>query len=70
MTEHKFNNKYEVILCAFSLLLNRFEREDRVFAAQCIRELASIIQFTEILTYNRHYKVFPSDYVKNLVVTP
>jgi len=32
--------------------------------------LVILIQFTGIITYYRHYKVFPSDYVKNLVVTP
>jgi len=26
--EHKFNNEYEVILCALSLLLDYFEKED------------------------------------------
>jgi len=69
MTEHKFNNKSDNILYAVSLLLDQFQREDRVFAAQCIWWLASIIQFMEIVTYYQCYKLFPSDYVNNLVVT-
>jgi len=32
--------------------------------------LASIIQFTEILSYYGHYKIFPLDYSKDFVVTP
>jgi len=57
-------------MCALSFLLDRFEKEDQLFAAQCIWWLANIIQFTEILSYDRHYKVFPSNYVANLLVTP
>jgi len=70
MRKHRFNNEYDVLLFTLSALLHRFENEDRLFAAQCIWWLANIIQLTEILTYNPHYKVFMSDYVKNLVVTP
>jgi len=70
MREHKFNNEYDAILCPFSLLLDCFGKEDQLFAAQYIWWLASIIQFTEILIYYRDYKVYTSDYVKNLVVTP
>jgi len=36
MTEHQSNNKYNVILCTLSLLLDQFEKEDQLFAAQCI----------------------------------
>jgi len=57
-------------LCAISLLLDRFEKEDRLFAKQCIWRLASIIQFTDILIYYWHYRIFRSDYGKNLVVMP
>jgi len=70
MVEHNFNSKYQVILCTLSMLLDRFEQDDRLFAAKCIWWLTSNIQFTEILMYYRNNKVFPSDYVKNLVVTP
>jgi len=40
-----------------------------MFAAQCISWLESIIEFTEILNYYRHYKVFALEYVKDLVVS-
>jgi len=70
MTEHKFNKEYDIILCALLLLLDRFEKEDQLFVTQSIWWLASIIQVTEILTHYRHYKIFPSDYVANIVVTP
>jgi len=46
------------------------EKDDQLFPVQCIWWLASIIKFTEILTYYRHYKVFLSEYVVNQVVTP
>jgi len=68
MVEHKFNNEYDIILHALSLLLDHFEKDDQLFAAQWIWWLASIIQFTEILTYYRHYKIFPSDFITDLVV--
>ena len=70
MVEHDLNNMYNIILCALSLLLDRFEKENQLFAAQCIWCIASIIHFTEMLINCRHYQVFPSDYVKNLVSTP
>jgi len=70
MSEHKFNNEYDVILWTIFLLLDRFEKEDQLFTAQCIWWLASMIQFMEILIYYRHYQIFPSDYVINYVVTP
>jgi len=70
MVEHKINNEYDVILCALYLLLDCFEMQEQLFATQCIWWLASIIQFTEIFVYYRHYKIFPSDYINNLVVTP
>ena len=69
MVEHMFNNEYDIILCALSLFLDHFEEEDQVFAAQCIWWIAGIMQFTEILTYYRHSKVFPSEYVANLLIT-
>jgi len=70
MVSHTFDNNYDVVLWAFSALSDRFEKEDKLFAAQCIWWLASIIQFREILTYYRQYKIFPSEYLKNIVVTP
>jgi len=70
MTEHRIINEYDVILCALSLIPNHLEKEDQLFAAQCIWWLASMIQFTEILSYYRHYEIFPSDYVRDCVVTP
>jgi len=36
MTEHKFNNEYDVILSTLSLQLDHFENEDQLCAAQCI----------------------------------
>jgi len=44
--------------------------EDRLSAAQSIWWLASIIQFTEILVYNRQYKIFSSDYIIICKVKP
>jgi len=70
MNDINFNNKYDMIIFAVSELLDRFEKEDKLFAAQCIWWLASIIQFTEIFTYYWQYNMFPSDYIKNDVVTP
>jgi len=70
MVKHKFNDKYEVILCALWLILDCSDMEDRVFAAMCIWWLASIIQFTDILLYYRHTKIFPPDYLNDLVFMP
>jgi len=70
MTEHKLNNKYVIILFALSALLDRFEIKDWLFAAKCILWLAIIIQVTEIVSYYRHYEIFPSEYVNDWVVTP
>ena len=69
MVVHKFNTEYNIILCTFSILLDQFKKEDQIIAAQCIWWLASIIEVTEILIYYRQYRLFPSDYVKNLAVT-
>jgi len=69
MVEHKFDNEYHVIVFALSSLLDRFEKEDWLFAAQCIWWQASIIQFMEILIYYGHHKLFPSDVIKNCVDT-
>lgn len=65
-----FNNKYNVILLTLSKLLDCFKKQDQLFAAHCVWWLASIIQFTEVLIYYRQYKIFLSDYLNNLVVTP
>jgi len=70
MVEHTSNNEYDIRMCAIFELLDRFETEEQLFAAQCICWLASIILFTEILIYNHHYQIFPSDYVIIFVVTP
>jgi len=70
MTDHKFNNEYGSILFALSLPLDHSEKDDLLFAAHCIWWLASIIQFTEISTYYRLYKIFPLDYMNNLLVMP
>jgi len=70
MVEHKFNNKYEVILPTVSLLLDRFETEDQLFAAHSVQWLASILQFTEILIYYQQYKIFPSNYISNCEMPP
>jgi len=68
--EHRFNNKYDIILCTLCLLLDRIDREDQLFAAQWIWWLASINPFTEILMYNHYYKGLRSEYVHNMVVMP
>jgi len=70
MVLHEFSNDYGMILWSILALLNRFEKEDTLFAAQCIWCQESIVQFTEILTYYRHYKIFPSHYLRECVVTP
>jgi len=66
---HKFDSEQVVILCVLYLLLDRYEKGDQLFAAQCIWWLPSIFQFTEILIYYRCYKIFPSDYIKDCVVS-
>jgi len=70
MNERKFTNDYDIIVYAFSLLIRRFQREDNIFAAQCIWWLASIIQYTEILRFYFEYQVFPSTYVRDCIVSP
>jgi len=70
MVEHKFNNVCDIILYAVSYLSDWFEQKDQLFAAQRIRWLASITQFTETLMFSWHYRIFTSDYMKNSEVTP
>jgi len=70
MVEHKFNTNNYSTLFALSLLLDRFEKDDQLFAAQCVWWLASIIQSTEILLCDQNYKIFPSEYINNSVVMP
>jgi len=70
MVEHQISNVYDIKRCAVSVLLDSFEKEDQLFAAQCVWWLASILQFTEILISYRHYPVFPSEYNNHLVVSP
>jgi hypothetical protein len=57
-----FTNDHDIIICIFSRLLDGFEKNDQLFAAQCIWWLAHLIQWTEVLTYYRHYRIFPSEY--------
>jgi len=70
MVNHDFDNDYDMLLWAFSTLLDRFEKADKLFAAQCIWWLASIIQLSEILSYYRQYTIFPSEYLRECIVTP
>lgn len=70
MVLHEFDNDNDVILWAFSALLDFFKKQDMLFEVQCIWWLPSIIQFTEILTYYWHYKIFPSEYLRDCQVTP
>jgi len=70
MVAHKLNNEYDVKLCALSLFLDQFQKEDKLFAAQCVWWLATVIQYTEILSYYQCHKISPSKYNFNLVVTP
>jgi len=70
MTKQTFENDYDIIVFVFALLTRRFQREDNIFAAQCIWWLAGIIQYKEILRFYFEYQVFPSEYIKDCVVTP
>ena len=70
MVCHKFDNNYDMILSAFGALLDHFQSGDMLFTVQCIWWIASIIKFTEILTYYRQYKIFPSEYLQNWIVSP
>jgi len=70
MTERKFLNDYNIIVYAFALLIRQFQKENNIFAAQCVWRLASIIQYTEILRFYFECQAFPSEYVRDLVVTP
>jgi len=70
MTGQKFNNDYDIIVYAFSLLIQPFKEEDNIFAAQWIWWLASIIQYTEIFKFYLEYRIFSSTYFKNCIVTP
>jgi len=70
MTERKFHNDYNIIVCAISLLLRQFQKEDNIFAAQCIWWLASIIRYTEISKFYLEYQIFPSDYIRDCVISP
>jgi len=45
MTENTFNGENDIILCALLVLLDRFQKEDLLFSAQCIWWLESIIQY-------------------------
>jgi len=54
MNNYKFNNEYNMILFALSTIYDQLERKDRLFVAQCVCSLASLIHFTEVLIYYRH----------------
>jgi len=70
MTDKRFTNDYNIIVYAFALLIRRFWTEDNIFAAQCIWWLASIIHYMETLRFHFEYQVFPSEYIRDCVVTP
>jgi len=70
MVKWEFHNDNNIITYTLFLLIQRFRKEDNIYAAQCIWWLASIIQYTEILKYYVDYQVFPSDYVRDCIVTP
>jgi len=70
MPEHKFDNKYDMIIFVLSTILDQLERKDQIFAAQCVWWLASIIQYMEILLFHRRFNIFPLYYVRNCIVTP
>ena len=70
MANRIFDNDYDIIVCSFSLLIRCFKKEDNIFAAQCIRWIISIIQYTEIFKFYLEYRIFPPAYVKDSVVTP
>ena len=70
MNDYEFHNPNDVILFTLSTILDHLEKKDQLFAAQCIWWWASIIYFTDILIYHRHYKIFPSDYLKNCSLSP
>jgi len=70
MTKQKFTNDYDIITYAFVLLIPIFKKEDNIFVAQCIWWLASVIQYTGILQLYFDYQKFPSEYVRDCIVTP
>jgi len=70
MTEWKFTNDYDIVACAFTLLLPWFQQDDEHFAAHCIWWLASIIRYMEILKFHLEYNAYPSAYIKDCIVTP
>jgi len=67
MKDLKFNNEYDMIIFTLFKLLDHFEKQDELFAGQFIWWLASIIQFTKMLIYYWHYKIFPSAYINGLI---
>jgi len=69
MTTREFTNHYHIIIYALFLLIHGFKKEDNIFAAQCIWWLASIIQYTEVLTYYFDYQIFPSECLRDFTVT-
>jgi len=69
MNERKFINHHNIIVYALSLLNQRFQKQDNLFAAQCIWWLANILQYSKILKYHFEYLVFPSDYLRDCIVT-
>ena len=65
MTERKFTNNYDIVVCAISTLRRQYQKDDNIFAKQFIWWLASIIQYTEILKFYLQDHTFPSDYVRD-----
>ena len=70
MNERKLTNDHDIIVYTLFLSIRWFQKEDNIFAAQCVWWLASIIQYTEILNYYVQYQTFPSEYVRDCILTP
>jgi len=70
MVEYKLDNEYNIMMFASSSLRDWFEKDYWLLAAKCIWWVVSIIQFTEILINYRHYKLFPSEVIRDCYVTP
>jgi len=66
MVELKFDNEYEVIIFSLTTILHHLERKDHTFVVQGISWLARIIQYSEILLFDRRYNIFPSYYIEKL----
>jgi hypothetical protein len=58
----RFNNEFDIVICSLSKLLNQFEKNDQLFATQCVWWLASLVHLMDMLSYYWLYNIFPSDY--------